>query len=121
MKTLCLLFVVFSLSTGVSAQTKSDTLHTNSHQQYSQNNHEIYLFKNGKLMMRKFGTISHVSQDVELANGTTISTNGKITRKNGKTQTLKEGEWVDLNGNVHYIKMKTSNNLKSKSDSSMKK
>lgn len=121
MKTLCLLIIAFVISIGVSAQTKSDTSHTKSHQRYSQNNHEIYLFKDGKLMMRKYGTISHVTQEVTLANGTTISTDGIITWKNGKTQTLKEGEWVDMNGKVHYIKIKTSNNLKNKSDTSIKK
>ncbi len=107
MKNLFLLFAAIAISIGASAQKmNSDTTPTKKHNQYAQKNHEMYALKNGKLMMSKNGTKSDVTQDVTLANGTTISTDGKITWKNGKTETLKEGDWADMNGKIHSKKMK---------------
>lgn len=56
--------------------------------------------------MDKNGAKSAVSQDVTLSNGTTITTDGKITWKDGKTETLKEDQWVGMNGKVHTKRMK---------------
>ena len=122
MKNLFLLFAAIAISIGASAQKmNSGTTPTQKHNKYAQKNHEMYAFKNGKLMMSKNGTNSDVTQDATLANGTTISTDGKITWKDGKTQTLKEGDWVDMNGKVHSKRMKSSGSWKNKSDSPMKK
>lgn len=121
MKNLSLLFVAIAISIGASAQTTNPTTTTpKMHKEYAQKNHDGYAYTNGKLMMNKDGTSSEVTQDATLANGTTISNNGKVIWKNGKTQTLKEGDWVDMNGKVHS-KMKSSNSWKNKSDTSMKK
>jgi hypothetical protein len=122
MKNLSLLFVAIAISIGASAQkmNSTDTTPKMNHE-YSQKNHDGYSFNNGKLMMNKNGTNSAVTQDATLTNGTTISNNGTVTWKNGKTQTLKEGDWVDMNGKVHSNKMKSSKSWKNKSDSSMKK
>jgi len=106
MKNLCLLLMAFALSIGASAQTKSDTSHSKTHHEYSQKIHEMYFLKDGKLMMDKNGTKSDVSQDVTLSNGATITTDGKITWKDGKTETLKEDQWVGMNGKVHTKRMK---------------
>lgn len=121
MKNLFLLFAAFAISIGVSAQTTNPTTTSKMHNGYSQKNHDGYSYNNGKLMMSKSGTNSDVTQDATLNNGTTISTNGTVTWKNGKTQTLKEGDWVDMNGKVHSKNMKSSNSWKNKRDSSMKK
>lgn len=106
MKNLCLLFLALALSFGVSAQTKADTSHSKTHHAYSQKSHEMYFLKDGKLMMNKNGTKSDVSQNVTLSNGTTIATDGKITWKDGKSETLKEDQWVDMTGKVHTKRMK---------------
>lgn len=121
MKNLFLLLVAFAISIGASAQMKSDSSHSKTHHEYSHKNHEMYFFKDGKLMMSKNGAKSDVSQDVTLANGTTIATDGKITWKDGKSEMLKNGEWVDMKGKVHSKSMKSSENWKKKSDTSMKK
>lgn len=109
MKTLCLLFVAFAISIGASAQVKQDTMHSKTHNELSRKNHDMYSLRNGKITMSKNGTQSDVTQDATLDNGTTISPEGKVTWKNGKTETLKEGDWVDMNGKVHSKKMKTGN------------
>ncbi|HUZ59303.1 MAG TPA: DUF6799 domain-containing protein [Hanamia sp.] len=121
MKNLFLLIVAFTISIGVSDQTMSDTSHSRTHPEYANKNHEMYFFKNGKMVMSKNGTKSEVNQAVTLANGTTLSTDGKVTWQDGKSKTLKDGEWVDMNGKIHSKKMKSSDSWKGKSDSSMKK
>lgn len=104
MKTLSLLVLAVGLSIGASAQTMSDTSHSKTHQEYTQKKNEGYAIKDGKLIMWKDGKMSDVSQDVTLANGTSISKDGKVAWQDGKTETLKEGEWIDETGKIHSKK-----------------
>lgn len=127
MKTLSLLIVAFAFCFSASAQTMSDTGHHKMKNNYSQSrNNDHYMMKDGKLMMDKNGTMSSVDNDVTLSNGTTISREGKVTWKDGKTQTLKNGERVGSNGKVWGDKMNNSssthrmNNMRNKADSSRK-
>lgn len=103
MKILSLLVIAFTISLSASAQTKMDTTHHRTHHQYSKTkmNHERYMMKDGKLMSDKNGTKTDVTNEVTLSNGTTITPDGKVTWKNAKTQTLKNGEMVDMNGKIH--------------------
>lgn len=101
MKTLSLLIVAFALSFSVSAQTSNDTTHAKSQSGYHHANHENYVFKDGKLMQWKDGKENAMTQDVTLSNGTMISTDGKVTWKDGKSQTLTDGQMVDMNGKIH--------------------
>jgi hypothetical protein len=104
MKILSLLAIAFVISCSASAQTTSDTtIHHRTHHQYSKTNgnHERYVMQNGKLMSDKNGTKTDVTNDVTLSNGTTITTDGKVTWKSGKTQTLQNGEMIDMNGKIH--------------------
>jgi uncharacterized protein YdeI (BOF family) len=41
-----------------------------------------------------------VTRDVKLSNGTTIKSDGSVTKKDGTKITLKENECVDLNGEI---------------------
>ena len=103
MKILSLLLIAFAISFSASAQTNMDTTHPRTHHKYSKTNmnHERYFMKDGKLMSDKNGTKTDVTNDVTLSNGTTITTDGKVTWKNGKTQTLQNGEMIDMNGKIH--------------------
>ncbi len=104
MKILSLLVIAFAISFSASAQTNMDTTtHHRTHHEYSKTNmnHERYMLKDGKLMMDKNGKKTDVTNDVTLSNGTTITTDGKVTWKNGKTQTLQNGEVIDMNGKIH--------------------
>ena len=122
MKNLFLLFATIAISIGTSAQKMNPATTTRPMQnENAQKSHDMYAYKNGKLMMDKNGTNSDVTQNATLANGTTITTDGKVTWKNGKTQTLKEGDWVDMNGKIHTKKMKSSHTWKNNLDSSTKK
>lgn len=103
MKILSLLIVAIAISFTASAQTSMDTTHHKTHHQYTKThmNHERYIMKDGKLMSDKNGTKTDITNDVTLSNGTTITTDGKVTWKNGKTQTLQNGEMIDMNGKIH--------------------
>jgi hypothetical protein len=102
MKILSLLLIACAFSFTASAQSMQDTTHHRKHNGYSQSaNHQWYTFKDGSLMMNNKGTMTPVTSDVTLSNGTTISTSGKVTWKNGKSQTLENGEMVDGNGKIH--------------------
>ena len=114
MKNLGLMIIAIAFCFSASAQTTSDTSHHKMHHQYSQTSHEHYVMKDGKLMMDKNGTMTAVDNDVTLSNGTTISTDGKVTWKDGKSQTLKNGEIVSTNGKIWGGKMNKSNMDKDK-------
>lgn len=106
MKILSLLMIACALSFSASAQTMSDTTHHKMHHEYSKSgNHQWYTFKDGSLMMKNNGKMMPVASDVTLSNGTTISTTGKVTWKDGKSQMLENGEMVDGNGKIHKGKM----------------
>ncbi len=106
MKFFSLLMVAAALSFSASAQTMSDTTHHKMHHEYSHSgNHQWYTFKDGSLMMNNKGTMAPVTSDVTLSNGTMISTTGKVTWKDGKSQMLENGEMVDGNGKIHKGKM----------------
>lgn len=128
MKILSLLVIAFAISFSASAQNM-DTTHHRTHHQYSKTNmnHERYIMKDGKLMSDKNGTKTDVTNDVTLSNGTTITTDGKVTWKSGKTQTLQNGEMIDMNGKIHnwsgskthkmYTHHSTHHTMKNRSDS----
>jgi hypothetical protein len=92
MKILTLLVFATVISFSVSAQADS-TRDKNDQNGYSQSgNHQYYQLQNGKLVMYSNGVKNAIIKDVTLPDGTTITTNGKVTWKDGKTQTLQDGE-----------------------------
>jgi hypothetical protein len=128
MKILSLLVIAFAISFSISAQTPMDTTHHRTHH-YSKTsmNHERYMMKDGKLISDMNGTKTDVTNDVTLSNGTTITPDGKVTWKSGKTQTLTNGEMIDMNGKIHKWSSSTHkmtahhsmthHNMKNKADS----
>lgn len=61
---------------------------------------EFYVMRNGKLIKVKNKIKTDQADNVTLGNGTQISSTGQVQFKDGKTQTLKEGEIIDMNGNI---------------------
>ncbi|HET7116387.1 MAG TPA: DUF6799 domain-containing protein [Hanamia sp.] len=105
MKNLSLMVIAVAISISASAQTKTES--TPRQMNKTEHNHskwEAYMLKDGKLMLMKDGKESAVTQDVKLSDGTTISTDGKVTWKDGKTETLKTDEWIGMNGKIHEKK-----------------
>jgi hypothetical protein len=103
MKILSLLSFALVISFSVFAQISSDTTNSNRNKNgYSQpGNHQYYQMQDGKLVMYSHDVKNDVIKDVTLPNGTTITTTGKVTWKNGKTHTLQEGESIGMNGKIY--------------------
>jgi hypothetical protein len=53
----------------------------------------------GKMFCVKNAVLEPVNKSIVLVNGTSVSVNGKVKTKEGKTWQLKEGEQIDMNGN----------------------
>lgn len=105
MKNASLLILAVALSFSASAQTTTESSSqkmSTSHMNHSK--WEAYMIKDGKLMLMKDGKESAVTQDVKLSDGTTISTEGKVTWKDGKNEELKADEWIGMNGKIHEKK-----------------
>ena len=56
-----------------------------------------YIMKDGKMMVEEGKTFSPMTQDITLHNGTVVTTAGLVTKKDGSSFTLSEGQsmWTD--------------------------
>lgn len=59
-----------------------------------------FMMKDGKVTQRVNGQESVVEKDVTLKNGTVVMANGTVKHPDGKTTTLKEGDYVSMEGKV---------------------
>jgi glucose/arabinose dehydrogenase len=60
---------------------------------------DMYVFKNNKMWAVKSGNITEMTDNVTLSNGTVVKTTGEIV-KDGGTQALKDGQYIDVDGNI---------------------
>lgn len=72
------------------------------------------MMKNGSMMTVKKGKMSGMTSDLVCKNGTTVTTKGVISRKDGSQEVLKEGECFDACGKIMIV-----NNSKTTSDRNM--
>ncbi len=93
---LCLLAMAFSFGAFAQTPTNRDTIPT---EQKSQQK-TMYVMKDSKMWMMKDGQKTEMSQDVTLPHGLTITTKGEVKKDDGSTITLKEGQYVDEEGNI---------------------
>ncbi|MBW8332924.1 MAG: hypothetical protein K0M40_12950 [Prolixibacteraceae bacterium] len=104
---------VVAITTGAYAQTNEqnstksqdiknkNTLDKNINQNSDGYNHpDGYMMQNGKIVMIKNGKITPVDKDVTLSNGTMIMKNGSYIKKGGSEIKFKEGEHMDMTGNM---------------------
>lgn len=92
-----------------------DSMRTSSMNDDSKMVREFYIMRDGKLIKVKNKVKTDQVDNVTLDNGTQISSNGQVQFKDGKTETLKEGEMIDENGNIHSrnrMKMDQNPNMK---------
>ncbi|HXR85250.1 MAG TPA: DUF6799 domain-containing protein [Hanamia sp.] len=101
-----LLVFALMINFTVSAQNSDSTNHRRRQNQYGESgNQQWYQMQNGSLVMYSHGEKNAIIKDVTLPDGTTITTDGKVTWKDGKTHILQDGESIGMNGKIH-----TSNN-----------
>jgi uncharacterized protein YdeI (BOF family) len=99
MKKVFLAMIGAALSFGAFAQDSTGTSTTSPTEQTQQQQKDMYVFKNSKMWTVKNGNITAMANDVTLSDGTVVQTTGEIT-KNGKTEALKDGQYIDADGNI---------------------
>lgn len=70
------------------------------------------VFENGKLMKVKNGQKTILQDnDMTMSNGTKLTSDGTYTKKDGSKLTFKEGEHMDMSGNMLTIKTNQEKNM----------
>ena len=99
MKNVFLTLFALALSFGVFAQDTIPAKDTVPTEQKTQKK-DIYVMKDSKMWQIKAGEKSELTEDVTLANGTIVMANGTVKSTDGQTTTLKNGQFVDLDGKI---------------------
>jgi hypothetical protein len=106
MKNVFLSMIAVAISLGSFAQDSTSNqgtapTTTPTEQQAQQQQHkDMYVFKDSKVWEVKSGNITELTKDATLANGTVVKTNGEVVSKDGQTVALKDGQFIDVDGNI---------------------
>jgi hypothetical protein len=144
MKKLILVFAVVAITAGAYAQadstdrkmSPSDINNTddglnqnqdlnNTHNQKVQNNPvdklhpDGVMMQNGKMMTVKNGQMTILDRDITMSNGTKVMSDGTYIKKEGTKSVLKEGQHMDMSGNLIPMKTTKEKNLSQDPDSTM--
>ncbi len=66
-------------------------------------NNDYYMMKNGKMMMvMKDGNEMPMTKDMTMKNGTKFMMSGEYIMKDGKKMKMKEGDKINMNGNISH-------------------
>jgi hypothetical protein len=65
---------------------------------------DCVMMKDGKVKQWKAGQITTVSSPVMLTNGATVASDGTVKMKDGTTTMLKDGQYIDMDGNIGTMK-----------------
>ena len=68
--------------------------------QTNQSHPDGIMMQNGKMMIFRNGNMSAMNRDTTLSNGTVIMRNGNVIMKDGTKKALKEGEHIDMSGQM---------------------
>ena len=107
MKNAFLSMIAVALSFGAFAQDSTSNQGTAApataptEQQAPQQKHkDMYVFKNSKVWEVKSGKVAELTKDATLANGAVVKANGDVVSKDGQTVALKDGQFIDVDGNI---------------------
>jgi uncharacterized protein DUF6799 len=102
MKNVFLSMIAVALSFGAFAQdTTSNHATAPAEQQGQQQKHkDMYVFKDSKVWQVKSGNVTELTADATLPGGTVVKTNGEVVSKDGQTVTLKDGQYIDVDGKI---------------------
>jgi surface antigen len=115
MKKVWVSLFAITLSLGVFAQ--DSTNQTNTTPQQNVKSHDGVIMKDGKLLMMKNGQTTQLTTDLTLDNGAVVKADGTVQAKDGTTTTLKEGDYVAMDGTIGNVKNKWQQKDKMRSDS----
>jgi hypothetical protein len=65
---------------------------------------DCVVMKDGKVKQWKGGQITMVTSPVMLTNGSTVASDGTVKMKDGTTTMLKDGQYIDMDGNIGTMK-----------------
>jgi uncharacterized protein YdeI (BOF family) len=100
MKTLLILLGAILFSVSAMAQDTLGKSKPMQDQSTTMDKKDGYLMKHDKVMEIKDGKVSTLTADATLANGTVIMADGTVKNKDGSVVKLKNGEHIDLQGNI---------------------
>lgn len=100
MKKVFLAMIAVALSFGAFAQDTTKNPTTPPTQQPQQQKKDMYVFKKDKMWVVKSGTVTEMTDSTTLSNGTVVKPNGEIVTKDGQTQVLKDGQYIDVDGKI---------------------
>jgi len=103
---------------------KSDTTHKMGEMMYKKAGamKNGLMMKSGKMMMMMGGKSMVMDKEMAMPNGSKVTPNGEVTMKGGKKMMMKEGEMMDMKGNMMMGKSMVKkgmmkNDMMKKSDS----
>ena len=88
--TLLFIITIFFNSLKVQAQSMKDTV----------SKKDCCMMKNGKMMHMKAGKVELMEREMTMKNGTKCMANGECITQEGEKIIMKEGECIDIYGNV---------------------
>lgn len=133
MKKIILVFAAIGITAGVYAQSDStnkkmnhqemnNAHHQNMHNNMVDNFHpDGVLMQNGEIKKVENGEMTILNEDMTMSNGTIVMTDGNYTEVDGTTKMLKEGQHIDMDGNLTFLKSNEDNNMYLVPDSTRKK
>ena len=62
------------------------------------------VMKDGKMMVKKNGEKTQLTQDTTLSNGTSVMLNGTVKTSDGNTVILQNGDFVNMDGTIGKMK-----------------
>jgi hypothetical protein len=86
------------------AQDSTSTSNVTVQKNAMQKNETGVIMKDGKLLMMKDGQTTQLTSDLTLDNGAIVTADGNIKSKDGTVTTLKEGEYVTMEGMLSSTK-----------------
>ena len=60
------------------------------------------IMQNGKIMKVKNGKMTSLDKDMTMSNGTKIMNDGTFVKKDGTKMKMKEGQHIDMSGNITF-------------------
>ena len=105
MKKVFIAIFALTLATGAFAQDSTGSIN-NTPQLHKMQNHDGVIMKSGKVILMKNGQSSILTENLVLADGTTVMADGTVKLKDGTTATMQEGDYFKMDGTKGNMKMK---------------
>lgn len=133
MKKLILIFAAIAITAGAYAQAGSAIRIMSPRDRYNSQKEDLQnkpiekshpdgvIMQNGKMMKVQNGKMTNLDNDITMSNGTKVMSDGTYIKKDGTKMTLKEGQHIDMQGKIIFIKTDKDKNMHHVPDSTRNK